>query len=407
MNLGFRCCVFNDRLRHINKFNTKTLACKLQILVMRALHLLYFFLLTGKLLSAQNSQNELPLAVTKNQEKALLEICWLGEGPAQVLIGRTGIMLQTRHCTKMKVQPGQSYSVSVEQAGKRYKSASGIMVDSGGAVLCLSLDANKNKQVLTSQIFSNRHEQQLYESKRIALRDSIVKRITAQMVYITGGTFKMGCMEGLDPTCATWEKPAHPVTLKSFYLAKFEVSQAEWEAVMNSKPFYWSDCPQCPVEQVSWLDAQRFVQKLNTITSNRFRLPTEAEWEFAARGGNAGSQFLYSGSNTLEEVGWFGANAGNSGNRTQPVGLKQPNTLGLYDMSGNVAEWCSDWFVHTYYNQRVVKQPTGPVEGQSRVLRGGCYGYYAVSCRVTCRYGDSPDRRFRRYGFRLAMETVE
>jgi formylglycine-generating enzyme required for sulfatase activity len=152
------------------------------------------------------------------------------------------------------------------------------------------------------------------------------------------------------------------------------------------------------VEQVSWNDIQSFLKKLNTATGKRFRLPTEAEWEYAARGGNKSRGYTYSGSNTLSSVGWH---VGNSGSKTHAVGQKQANELGLYDMSGNVWEWCSDWYGRNYYSSSSSNNPKGPSSGSSRVLRGGSWSSSASYCRVADRNNYKPDLRYYNYGFRV------
>ena len=165
-------------------------------------------------------------------------------------------------------------------------------------------------------------------------------KLSNNMVYVSGGTFTMGatCEQGCENVSG--EKPTHSVTLSSFYLCKYEVTQALWIAVMGENPSNHKG-DNLPVEQVSWNDCQNFITRLNSLTDRKFRLPTEAEWEYAARGGNRSHGYKYSGSNNLSEVAWYG---GNGGYNTHPVGLKGPNELGLYDMSGNVYEWCSDWY---------------------------------------------------------------
>ena len=173
---------------------------------------------------------------------------------------------------------------------------------------------------------------------------------------------------------------------------------------MGSNPSHFKGCDDCPVESVSWHDAQSFIERLSTKTGMKFRLPTEAEWEYAARGGNKSKVFQYSGSDNLDEVGWF---AENSGDRTHAVGEKKPNELGIYDMSGNVWEWCLDWYDEEYYQdckkKGVVENPTGPETGSRRVLRGGGWSSDAQNCRPADRFGVDPGLRGSGLGFRLVF----
>lgn len=194
------------------------------------------------------------------------------------------------------------------------------------------------------------------------------------------------------------EKPAHRVTLSSYYINKYEVTQAEWKAVMGSNPSSFKG-DNLPVEKVSWNDCQTFIRKLNALTGKNFRLPTEAEWEFAARGGNNSRGYKYSGSDNISSVAWYGDN---SGDKTHPVGQKSPNELGIYDMSGNVFEWCQDYWYETYPSSAQTN-PTGSVSGPGRVFRGGCWHDIAQDCRVSYRSYNSP--RFSCYflGLRLAL----
>lgn len=180
--------------------------------------------------------------------------------------------------------------------------------------------------------------------------------IMRNMVYVEGGTFIMGATaEQKNPDYD--ETPTHRVSLSSFYIGKYEVTQALWKAVMGSNPSYWKG-DNLPVETVSWNDCQTFLRKLNAMTGKNFRLPTEAEWEFSARGGNRSRGYQYSGSNVLSDVAWYDDN---SGMKTHNVGTKAPNELGIYDMSGNVWEWCQDW--HRYYYGYSQTNPTGPSSG--------------------------------------------
>ena len=182
-------------------------------------------------------------------------------------------------------------------------------------------------------------------------------------------------------------------------MAKYLVTQAQWEAIMGNHPSHFKR-DNLPVEQVRWNDVQEFINRLNAQTGNQYRLPTEAEWEYAARGGASSQGYKYSGSNTVDNVAWYSEN---SGNRTQPVGKKSPNELGIYDMSGNVYEWCSDWFGD--YSNSVVTNPKGPSSGSARVLRGGSWGDSARVVRVSYRYGRTPGCRDDDLGFRLACSS--
>ena len=224
----------------------------------------------------------------------------------------------------------------------------------------------------------------------------ILAEIMRNMVYVEGGTFTMGATAEQKKTTKS-EKPTHSVTLSSFYIGKYEVTQSLWKAVMGSNPSHFEG-DNLPVENVSWNDCQTFLRKLNAMTGKNFRLPTEAEWEFAARGGNRNRGYQYSGSNVLSDVAWY---ADNSGSKTHNVGAKAPNELGIYDMSGNVWEWCQDW--KKSYSSSPQTNPKGPSSGSSRVYRGGSWFNFAWSCRVACRYCHTPDYRYFDLGFRLAL----
>ena len=170
---------------------------------------------------------------------------------------------------------------------------------------------------------------------------------------------------------------------------------------MGNNPSYFSGYSQRPVEKVSWNDCQEFITKLNNLTGKNFRLPTEAEWEYAARGGNKSKGYKYSGSNTVGDVAWYDSN---SSSRTHDVKTKQANELGIYDMSGNVYEWCQDRYGSNYYSSSPETNPTGPTSGSSRVLRGGCWDFIARSCRVSDRGSGIPDFRYNYIGFRLILQ---
>ena len=221
-----------------------------------------------------------------------------------------------------------------------------------------------------------------------------LNKLINNMVYVSGGTFIMGGDESSDQT------PTHSVTLSSYYICKYEVTQALWRAVMGSNPSKFKG-DNLPVEQVSWNDCQTFIKRLNSYTGRDFRLPTEAEWEFAARGGNYSRHYKYSGSNHIDDVAWY---TDNSGNRTHPVGTKQANELGLYDMSGNVWEWCSDWYgSYSSYSQ---SNPTGATSGFGRVERGGNWCGLARYCCSSHRSYYAPGNSFHTLGLRLVLSLL-
>ena len=231
-------------------------------------------------------------------------------------------------------------------------------------------------------------------TKRKVDTAAILEHLKNNMVHVEGGTFTMGATAEQSDDADDNEKPAHQVTLSSFSIAKYEVTQEEWETVMGNNPS-GSKGAKRPVENVSWNDCQEFIKKLNAMTGLTFRLLTEAEWEYAARGGNKSCGYQYSGSNNIDEVAWY------IDEDTQDVGTKKPNELGLYDMNGNVWEWCQDWYGE--YDSSAVINPTGPSSGDSRVCRGGSYCDDTCDCRVSNRsYGDPDDRNYD-VGFRLAL----
>ena len=223
-----------------------------------------------------------------------------------------------------------------------------------------------------------------------------VNGVSFKMIAVKGGTFTMGATSE-QTGAGSGESPTHSVTLSDYYIGETEVTQELWTAVMGSNPSNFTGNMQLPVEMVSWDDCQNFLAKLNGLTGETFRLPTEAQWEYAARGGNQAQGRLYSGSNTIDDVAWYFSN---SSSTTHPVKTKAPNELGIYDMSGNVWEWCSDWYGS--YSSAAQTDPAGPSKGNSRVKRGGGGGYNAAYCRVAARSYLTPARTLSYLGLRLA-----
>ena len=269
---------------------------------------------------------------------------------------------------------------------------------------------------LSSCIIANAQQDQTFSVNGVAFK----------MKYVQGGTFSMGATKEQGSAPEAKEKPAHKVTLSDYYIGQTEVTQALWIAVMGSNPSEFR-CYDRPVENVTWDDCQVFISKLNQMTGSKFRLPTEAEWEFAARGGNKSKKFKYSGSDNHLEVAWSADavetilakdvpynmkefdnqdNMNTSEEMVQAtyiVGTKAPNELGIYDMSGNVWEWCNDRFDEEYYRTSPTQNPQGPVHGTNRVHRGGSWRSGEWYCRVSNRNADVPGYSYSTLGLRLAM----
>ncbi len=242
-----------------------------------------------------------------------------------------------------------------------------------------------------------------------------IKGVSFTMVRVEGGTFTMGATAEQGGDIYGNEKPAHEVSLRSYMIGETEVTYALWEAVMGA-PFP-SLIPQKPIDLVSWDKCHEFIKNLSLYTGRTFRLPTEAEWEYAARGGRKSKHYKYSGSNTYSEVAWMWENSGdnplsgeweldklnNNNCATHSVKGKAPNELGLYDMSGNVWEWCEDWYDSYYYESSPRFYPKGPATGTERVIRGGSYCDDSRNCRVSARDYEKPDGLSICVGFRLAL----
>lgn len=235
------------------------------------------------------------------------------------------------------------------------------------------------------------------QKEREARGEFEVEGVKFKMVYVGGGTFTMGATKEQVSDASYDEKPAHQVTLRGYYISETVVTQALWKAVMGNNPSNWKG-ENLPVERLSWEEVQEFIKNLNQETERTFRLPTEAEWEYAARGGKKSKGYKYSGSNSIDEVAWYD---GNSSGKTHPVKEKKANELGLYDMSGNVWEWCNDCYGE--YSSDVQTNPQGPDGGSLRMLRGGSWYSHAGDCRVSYRYYRKPSIQYNSVGFRLVM----
>jgi formylglycine-generating enzyme required for sulfatase activity len=249
----------------------------------------------------------------------------------------------------------------------------------------------------------------LLTGKWPAVETITVNGVSFKMIGVEGGTFMMGAsnIDGGDPQAN--EFPAHEVTVSSFSIGQTEVTQELWMAVMGDNPSYccadyyytnYDDDFRRPVEMVSWYRCKQFIDSLNKLTGRHFRFPTEAEWEFAARGGNKSEGYKYAGSNNVDEVSWHQYNCYRQGLPTQPVGTKKPNELGLYDMSGNVYEWVQDWM--SDYTEDAQVNPTGPRTGTKKIFRGGAWDIIQRWHRCATRVEDYPDMPNWFVGLRLA-----
>ena len=225
-----------------------------------------------------------------------------------------------------------------------------------------------------------------------------IMELIDNMVEVKGGTYVMGGTPEQGEEAFNDEKPPHKVSVSTFYIGRYPITQEQWKAVMGNNPSYFQG-ERHPVEQVNWMDCQDFVVKLSKMTGIKFRLPTEAEWEYAARGGNKSKGYKYSGGYLLTQIAWYNEN---SGGTSHEVGEKVPNELGIYDMSGNIWEWVQDW--KGDFTEDEQTNPIGPKEGDEKVCRGGGWNREHDRCRVSYRGDDLPDLRYRSLGLRVVME---
>ena len=265
-----------------------------------------------------------------------------------------------------------------------------------------SSSSNSGKSKKTNKTTSQQSSSHLNGLTQ-AQKDQIIRTAVDAMVWVEGGTFTLSAMPELGDSVTNNEKPSHIVTLSGYYISKYEVTQELWYAVMESNQGSFEGKSLLPMASVSWEDCQTFIRKLNKLSGKHFRLPTEAEWEYAARGGNLSRGYKYSGSNTLDNVAW---NKNNSDNMPHPVGTKSPNELGLYDMSGNVHELCQDWYGE--YRDSPQTNPTGPTDptlGPFRVVRGGAW-YDTWGCCVAIRDGFRQSSARYHIGLRIAASSL-
>ncbi|MBO4739958.1 MAG: formylglycine-generating enzyme family protein [Bacteroidales bacterium] len=332
----------------------------------------------------------------------------------------------------------QKYTITVEANNDLWGEVSGSGTYTKGTALQITATANKgyefiqwndgnvdnprqvvaNANFVYTAVFANLNDENSSNCLVINTGIAVVDDLANTMVKVEGGSFLMGANEE-DKYAYCAEKPQHQVTVSDFYICKHEVTQELWKAVMDSCPNYkggWSETygigDNYPAYFISWNDCQLFIAKLNEMTGLEFRLPTEAEWEYAARGGNKSQGYIFAGNNTLDDIAWY---VKNSEGKNHIVMQKQANELGLYDMSGNVWEWCNDWYGSNYYaesNNSI--DPKGPLADTiissldyTRVIRGGAWDYYTRFCRLSYRNGYYIEDRDCNLGFRLVCSPIK
>lgn len=286
---------------------------------------------------------------------------------------------------------GKTLYVKVEassDAGETWN----LRIDKMTGDVGFGITSGTNKEIVWNAVKDNPE----FYSERVQIKisaDNDYAFETPEMITIEGGTYMMGSVY------YSWTQPLHSVTLNTFKIGKYEITQKLWKAIMGTNPSYFIGDENRPVEKVSWNDVQQFITKLNQLTGKNYRLPTEAEWEYAARGGNQSHRYIYAGSNDINVVAWIWIN---SGEKTNPVGLKSANELGIYDMSGNVWELCNDWYGS--YSADPITNPQGPSTGIKRVMRGGSWFDNSDFCRPVLRLGYLPINNENHIGARLALD---
>ncbi len=345
------------------------------------------------------------LVVVKDRNSKLsdtLRVCQYGKG---LIVSQQNYFVPRAGKTiSVEVKGGIEYGVTIPSAFQSW------IASAGGTSSSLSDVTPKTYRFAVSELEGNEEREGYIVFSGNSLTDTVyiyqggdftetIKGMSFDMVYVEGGTFQMGATSEQGRDYYSDEIPVHSVTLSDYYIGKFEVTQGLWKAIMdNNNPSNFQNGDDYPKYYVNWEEAQEFCKKLSQLTGKTYVLPTEAQWEYAARGGVKSRGYKYSGSNTIGNVAWYIYNSSSS---THPVATKQPNELGLYDMSGNVWEWCSDWY--GYYSSESQSNPTGPSTGSSRVLRGGSWLDDASYCRVSYRRSNYPSDRSGNCGFRVVL----
>lgn len=324
-----------------------------------------------------------------------VDVAWLGSQTVVINIENQSYPFTAGSRHTLNLEYGKVLKLKIETPAQTYTASEFLLLEQAGGTLEINI-RNGSTVFFYETPVQTQLRKKAAEEKMLERESNIKALFESTLVTVQGGIYEMGSeTEDRD------EKPVHRVNISSFFIGKFEVTQGQWKAIMDKNPSEFKGCDECPVERVSWNDVQSFLGKLNQLTGKNYRLPTEAEWEYAARGGSVSKGYNFSGSNFLNEVAWFGDN---SDSKTHPVGQKLPNELGLYDMSGNVDEFCSDWYGESYYSISPEQNPKGLNRGEYKVVRGGSWYYNKENCRISNRLKIELSDSFNVDGFRLALD---
>lgn len=355
-------------------------------------------------------QNGIKIIVDANmvetERVAVIKVLCNGDVRNQINITQEGVALNVQSLNFEVQYDGGELSIPIESNSEwdAVNTCEWIEIQKENPYLKVSISRNYQMQERSGEITLSVGEL----SKTIVVKQTASPWYESfEMIDVESGAFYMGAQkessskENYDENAYMIEAPVHSVTMSNFAIGKFEVTQAQWVAAMGHNPSSIQG-DNLPVENVTWEQVQEFITLLNENSGKEYRLPTEAEWEYAARGGNKSEGYKYSGFSVLSACGWYYSNSESS---THKVGTKYPNELGIYDMSGNVREWCNDWF--DYYTSSDANNPTGPDNGNMKVNRGGSWTTPAVNCRNSYRHTDFPHEGSQDLGFRLAISVKQ
>lgn len=329
-----------------------------------------------------------------------IQVHWESDATGILLIGQLEVRMEKAIPLFIQI-PIHQQKILVFYKGNYYKPANSFKLHEGVTHITLLIRDNK-LEIKSESEEEYAYRQQVHSQIRLLTPQEIINKIAAQMVFVQGGSFSMGCTKEQEGPCYEDELPRRTVFVNNFLIGKYEVSVQEWLSVMGSLPEQDNTCGECPVENISWMEAMEFVSSLNKLSGKQYRLPTEAEWEFAARGGKQSRGYRYSGGNLLQLAGWHNQN---SNAKKQPVGQLSPNELGLYDMSGNVWEWCADWASDNYKGMGT-DNPKGADTGEYRIIRGGSWYNDERNCTVFYRGRYPQEGSGNNCGLRLAEDAV-